>query len=429
MRITRELLESGLATDFKKWLGSQLKDADIKLTSGSRGGTHIRFGLDGDKRDFERFFNNYGIDVLDTSKSISGSFETYLLKMRDGNESIDPGTELLWVNNITGTNTSSDKKFGGKELTPEDLGFAGSRMNANEILSILQNSLQEKYPDHAEALLNIAKLSTTKSNTISLANIDLSVFTTSDLATISKNYGEVLAAIWSHSNMGFANAYFPKASNAALIDFYGERLNIDYPISVKSGGGGKVTIQNIIDALDDKIREGKVNPAEQKSYIVFKTVNENNAKNGIIKLHSYFDTGPLQSLSKISGISREDMSQDAIADWLNSFENKEDLKQVLAPFHATMKTKLTDAIWERDDRVRYVVSPLGEWIWKYLNMNEEIQQSLQDLARKLSVIQVNIDVKNRAMLFQKTSFKKANFEFGWAGYAAGNKLGFKMSLK
>ena len=62
-------------------------------------------------------------------------------------------------------------------------------------------------------------------------------------------------------------------------------------------------------------------------------------------------------------------------------------------------------------------------------MNEEIQQSLQDLARKLSVIQVNIDVKNRAMLFQKTSFKKANFEFGWAGYAAGNKLGFKMSLK
>ena len=123
------------------------------------------------------------------------------------------------------------------------------------------------------------------------------------------------------------------------------------------------------------------------------------------------------------------MSQDAIADWLNSFENKEDLKQVLAPFHATMKTKLTDAIWERDDRVRYVVSPLGEWIWKYLNMNEEIQQSLQDLARKLSVIQVNIDVKNRAMLFQKTSFKKANFEFGWAGYAAGNKLGFKMSLK
>ena len=117
MRITRELLESGLATDFKKWLGSQLKDADIKLTSGSRGGTHIRFGLDGGKRDFERFFNNYGIDVLDTSKSISGSFETYLLKMRDDNEAIDAGTELLWVNNITGTNTSSDKKFGGKELT------------------------------------------------------------------------------------------------------------------------------------------------------------------------------------------------------------------------------------------------------------------------------------------------------------------------
>ena len=211
MRITRELLESGLATDFKKWLGSQLKDADIKLTSGSRGGTHIRFGLDGGKRDFERFFNNYGIDVLDTSKSISGSFETYLLKMRDDNEAIDAGTELLWVNNITGTNTSSDKKFGGKELTPEDLGFAGSRMNANEILSILQNSLQEKYPDHAEALLNIAKLSTTKSNTISLANIDLSVFTTSDLATISKNYGRSSCCNLESFKYGICQCLFSKS--------------------------------------------------------------------------------------------------------------------------------------------------------------------------------------------------------------------------
>ena len=54
-------------------------------------------------------------------------------------------------------------------------------------------------------------------------------------------------------------------------DFYGEKSKADYPVSVKSGGGGKVSIGNILDALADKVKEGKVNPAEQKSYKVFQT--------------------------------------------------------------------------------------------------------------------------------------------------------------
>ena len=94
-----------------------------------------------------------------------------------------------------------------------------------------------------------------------------------------------------------------------------------------------------------------------------------------------------------------------------------------------MKTQLTDTVWQRNDRLRFVVSPLGEWLWRFLNNNEEIRGSMTELARQLSIIQVNIDIKKSLLIFQYHKFSKAEFIFGWAGYTAGNKLGFKMDLK
>ena len=429
MRVTSALLESANANDFKKWLAATLKKQGISLTGSSRGGIHIRFALAGGLQDFRKFFQPLGIEVLETEKSISGTFETYNLRMARGNEYVDTGTQLLWVNNVTGAAAGSDRKFGAKMLTPDDLGFAGVTSTAQQTYEKLQKALKSQYPDSADMLLELAKISAQKGTTMGLGNLDLSGYTTGDLATISKNYGEILAAIWSEHNMGFKSVFFPSVSNAALIDFYGKRMDVEYPISVKSGGGGKVTIQNIIDALKDKIAAGKVNPAEQKSYIVFKTVNENNAREGIIQLHRYFDTEPMKELSKVTKIPVDQMSVTTINDWLAAFEDVGDIREALQPFLQSMNTKITDEIWARDDRLRWIVSPMGEWVWKYLNQNEEIQQSLQDLARKLSIIQVNVDLKTKSLNFAKSSFKSAEFIFGWAGYAAGNKLGFKMKMK
>ncbi len=44
------------------------------------------------------------------------------------------------------------------------------------------------------------------------------------------------------------------------------------------------------------------------------------------------------------------------------------------------------------------------------------------------LIQVNCDVKTKKIIFSSNFFKEARFQFGWAGYSAGNKLGFKMKL-
>ena len=83
-----------------------------------------------------------------------------------------------------------------------------------------------------------------------------------------------------------------------------------------------------------------------------------------------------------------------------------------------MNTAITDAVWDREDRLRFVVSPLGEWLWKFLNQNEEIRGSMTNLARELSIVQVNVDIKRRSLIFNYNRFEKAEFIFGWAGYAA-----------
>jgi hypothetical protein len=280
--------------------------------------------------------------------------------------------------------------------------------------------------------MEIAKRSTGTGTSISLSGIDLSVFTPSDIATISKNYGEVLSGLWSISNMEFERVHFPKISNAAMIDFYGERNKMDYPVSVKSGGGGKVTIVNILDALQDKVREGKVNPSEEKSYIVFQTVKENGAREGLVKLHTYFKTQPIKQLSRLMKTSVANINLDTINDWLTDrkkFRTMRAIKKTLTPWYQANGMAIRDETWNRKDLIYFVVSPLGQWIYKFLNQNEEIRESMTDLAKQLSIIQINIDIKKSLLTFQYNRFSEAEFIFEWAGYDAGNKLGFKMDLK
>lgn len=426
--LVSSLLEAGEQSDFKKWLSKQLVDNGIKITSSSRGGLHIRFAMQGQLADFQKYFKPLGIDVQESPTTISGTFDTFILTMKEDNGIVKVDTTLPWVNNYIGADSKTKKLFGPKDLTPETMALNDVRMNANEIIAHVDGHLKSNYSDYYDALMKITKLSAGSGKSISLSSVDLSNFSTSDLATISKNYGEILGGIWAANNLGFKNIYFPRVSNARLIDFYGERMKIDYPVSVKSGGGGKVTITNILDALQDKVKQGKVNPAEQKSYMVFKIVAENGAREGIIKLHTYFKTEPIKELARLMETDVDSIDLESVNNWLDSFESNEDIKETIGTFLETMNTKITDAIWERNDRQRFIVSPLGEWVWKFLNQNEEIRNSMTALARQLSMIQVNVDIKKGALVFDVNRFKKAEFIFGWAGYAAGNKLGFKMKL-
>ena len=420
---TEERVDRSIAS-LKSHIKKSLK---IKTTDSSRGAYHVRFPLDVDAKKFNQFFKKHSLEVVDYDGSISQKFDTYALVTTKQIGTIPKGTTIPWVNNYIGRSSAGGQLFNNKDLNPDNMGLAGHQVNIQQIIGIVSPLLKAKYDEEVStALISLMNDSKSKKNKISL-NPDMD-FSSKDLAKVSADFGEILAAIWAMTSLGFKEAFFPTASNEKLIDFYGVRLGVQYPISVKSGGGGKVTIQNIIDAINNRAKSADADHSEEKSLVVFKIVNENPTKQAMIMLHQFMETKAIKKLAEIMNVNAETITLKSVMFFLEGKDNEEVIK-LLTPFWSVLNYTPTDKIKNASDTLRLVISPLGESIWKILNLDKEMKKSLTSVARQVTLIQTNVDVKNKTMEFQSNFFKEAEFEFGWAGYAAGNKLGFKMKLK
>lgn len=412
---------------YRSYVGNYVKKLGVQLTPSSRKGFHIRFPLKGSISDFNKFFAKAGIKVVETGAVLSKKYDTYLLIQRKPKKGVIIGSELMWVNSVTGLDTAAGAVFKTKELTPDALGLAGMQMKSDQIIANVSAKLEQKYDTKIAAdLTRLMKRSKERKDTIKLANI--LNYNKKDLATISKDFGEVMTSIWIQSNMGFKESFFPDTSNARLIDIYGVRFGINYPISVKSGGGGKVTVQNIIDAIKNRAKTADKDNSDEKSLRIFNIVNNNNMRDGMIELHKEMDTPGIKKLASIMNVAVQDINQKSIKEFVKPYSNEE-LKKILAPFHKAVNSYVADNTWKQSDKLWFVISPLGESIWHILNDSAEIKKSLTAVARQVVLIQVNIDVKKALISFKHNRFKDAKFKFSWAGYSGGNKLGFLMELK
>ena len=411
-------------SDLKKYV---INSFETTPTSSTRGAYHVRFPSDKKDSQLNSFLSKYDLGIKEYDKpSISSKFDTYYIFTTKQINTIPPGTQIPWVNNYIGAATSGAQLFNNKDLNPDNLGLAGITANQNKIISKVSSILKTKYDKEiSDQLIELMQISKTKSKTVPIP--DGVTFSSKDLAKVSADFGEILAGIWCQSALGFRETFFPKASNEKLVDVYGIRLGTRFPISVKSGGGGKVTIQNIIDAISNRAKTASMEYTDEPSLVIFKIVNENSAKEQMIMLHQFMDTPAIKELSKIMKIPKKSITLKAV----NSFVSKktnQDLIKLLAPFWKKLNMKLSDRILMGDDKARLIISPLGESIWKVLNKDSKIKASLNNIAKQVMLIQVNVDVYKKKINFEHNSFKKAVFEFGWAGYIAGNKLGFKMKL-
>jgi hypothetical protein len=410
--------------EFKSYLMKELKS--VKMTESSRGAFHIRFGLH--ENGINTYLRPQGLEVLEyPGPSISGKFQTYvIMATRDLHRTVPYGTMIPWVNNFIGASKRGAFLFNNKDLSPDGLGFAGQTHSEASILRSLKEVLYKKYdPEIADQLMSLAHSAATGKDNPS---VDVK-FSSQDLAKVSADYGELLSSLWAMKKLNFKESFFPTASNEPLIDFYAIRFGVKYPVSVKSGGGGKVTIQNIINAIEN--RSKKANPidlSKEPSLQIFKIVNEMSMKEQMIELHKYRNTDAIKKLSEIMGIAVKDINLSTITEFVEPKSN-DLLIELLDPFWKTLKMNLTEGVKKGYDKLRLIISPLGESIWKILNDDKDIKESLIRIARQVTLIQVNVDVRKTGITFQSNYFKDAEFEFGWAGYAAGNKLGFKMKVK
>ena len=412
----------------KSLVNKAVKDQGIKTIGSGRGDYHIRFAMKGDGTAFSAFFLGMGLKVKDADIVVSDKYPTYTLTastdLDDGE--IPKGTSLYWVNSEISQTSSGGQIFANKDLTPDTLGLAGQTVDTRTLISLTSTALKAKYPEGntAEELIKLLKLANTKSTSISLDKLE---FSKKDLAKVSADFGEILSAVWAMSALRFRESFFPTASNEKLIDFYGVRMGIQYPISVKSGGGGKVTVQNIIDAIKNRAKTANADHSKEKALQVFNIVGNFSAKEQMIMLHQYLNTKVIKDLAKIMGMSVDRITLESVDLWCKKYDNKK-LANKLKGWHKkySMPGKKT---LEGRDLKRFVLSPLGETIYKILNKDKAIKKSLINVARQVTLIQMNVNVLTNKMTFASNHFKDADFQFGWPGYSSGNKLGFKMKLK
>tara|TARA_Y100000389_G_scaffold54036_1_gene49888 strand:- start:19678 stop:20967 length:1290 start_codon:yes stop_codon:yes gene_type:complete len=425
-RFKQIYLEESVQSKEVSALNSYIKRSlkGVKFTSSSRGGYHTRFALNMTPKQYKIYFAKAGLEVQAyNGPSVSSKFDTLLLVTTKDLPRIPKGTSIPWVNNYIGAAKSGPQLFNNKDLSPDSLGLAGQEYDKKSLMDTVESILKTKYDEEvANELISMVNLANTKTRS---ATFD-TTFGSKDLAKVSADYGEVLAAIWAMANLGFKAAFFPLASNEKLIDFYGVRVGVRYPISVKSGGGGKVTVQNIIDAINSRAKTANNLDLDDEAAInIFKIVNDLPMREQMIELHKYMKTDKIEKLSEIMGISVDMITLDLVKQYVEN-KDREELVEELAPFWGTMK--LTDKVKFGSDALRLVVSPLGESIWKILNGDAAVKKSLTNVARQVTLIQVNVNVLKKRVTFESNFFRDAEFEFGWAGYAAGNKLGFKMKL-
>ena len=429
MKSFKGFLEESVSEEtraFKSFVNKIIKDNGIKVIGSGRGDYHVRFAMRGELPEFNTFFNPIGIKITDSNITVSDKYDGYVLTAtKELSPKIPVGTSLEWVNSEISQTSSGGQIFANKDLTPDSLGLAGQQLNKKDLIKRTTDIINSKYDrEIADQLISLLQLSSTNSKTVELKDIE---FTTKDLAKVSADFGEILSAIWAMTSLNFREVYFPTASNEKLIDFYGVRMGIKYPISVKSGGGGKVTIKNIIDAIKNRAKTANADHSKEKALQIFSIVGNFSAKEQMLMIHQHMETRCIKDLGKIMKMSPDQITLDAIVKWTDDREMDE-LAKTLKTWHKKYSMPGPKTFTGRDKK-RLVLSSLGESIWKILNNDKDIKKSLTNVARQVTLIQLNVDVKAKKMVFNSNYFKEAEFQFGWPGYSSGNKLGFKMRLK
>ncbi len=509
----------------KRYLTQIFTNNNIETSSYQRG--YYQFRGDSpipgsvDIEELKTWFSKFDLDVKERIPSISGDYYTFTVRARNKitaqdqkdkhgvsqARDIPAGSEIPYVPKVFvgqpagGGGDKPKKQLKKKTTNPAGLEIASDSKqwgSALEIVTATKAGINNKFANNAQypewvAPELIALLEPAQRKGSPIPFDTPLTFAKSDLATISADYGEVLAAIWGMSqpqNQAFSLPYseiiFPADPATKLLDFFAiTDTGVKIPVSVKSGPtGGKVTIRNITETAEVLFQmsqgaEGAevkdqqfiavdraLDLAPKRSYeplFVHKVLREDPANpNSPLGTRTIQVLAEIMSKNGAPGTTWQDLDVKQIADWLETKTNEElvgnrlpSLQDVtdkegnkvkgyvepkvekgtgiLEPLwaEANSKPKLDSWLTKGPDKNLLIYSPMGQQMIKLLNESPAIQAELNRLAQTLTVVQanVNVDGRQKYLSFQLNKFKDAEFVFDWPGYRAGNSLGFRMVIK
>jgi len=259
----------------------------------------------------------YDTFVLTTRRIIPAEEQKDTYHMRGSFDDIPAGTQIFYVPLVmkSAEKTGKEQRYIlDKALIPDAFGLGGETPweDASTIAETVKGEIPGKYPTPAypewvaTELMGLLPPAQKQGAVIRFAQ-DLQ-FGPDDLKVVSKDYGEILSALWTMSqasqpafSLPYAAVSFPADPAQKLVDFYGyTNEGVKIPVSVKSGKvGGKVAITNITDtakALYETTQgKGGALPQEQQFIEIAKTserAHESTGKTQPLYIHQILREDP-----------------------------------------------------------------------------------------------------------------------------------------
>jgi len=471
-----------------------------KKKKGSLEGFELK--TDSNPKDPKEFFKGIGFSMTPADDvKLSGKYQTFkisaikamtssngkvVVNVGDSTYMTNPRDNILLpgligksvINKVSGQ-MEINPPIGTKELAPDKFGLAGDLTSAQieaKIEAKLKSLSREgKYSDAVIKLLRglpakVNKLPVSprsgpgRSGSVDISDIVDDTITDQQLRVISKDFGEILAALWAIKGIKFEKAGFPSTSNEPFLDIYGLYSGTSQPISVKSGGGSWSSVKNLHSALEALLSDHRsynslFTPKEKKILdLIGKLATVKNTIVGnFIYLADELKPSGYAELKKATGISK--LNSTAIEKWLADMKIEHGAKVVPVLkkkldrfFIATAKEALmvpkdapgkappksmgpNEKSWKafqdgtlKNNGAGIIMYPLSMAVVGKLNSDPNARSALTKLAKSVTMMQMNIDVKKKELKASYVLFQDFDFKWGWQGSTTNpgtNTIGFK----
>ena len=343
-----------------------------------------------------------------------------------------------------------------KDLTPKKLGITGKKYDINGLITATIagidgiSSITPTVKAHLLDCINsIANKNLFEDKIIRFTkNIALSQshnLSESDLKVISKNFGEVLSALFIlKSNKKAKFVEFPEAENEGLYDFIryedsGQKIFY----SVKASTGSVTALKNLnkfIQFLSNEYNKDDINKLK-----MLITDKDNKTIDIIIDYINEFEPNIAAFINDQLDIKTNKLNHADLSNWwlLNAKKMTEDeIYRVFSKIYAeinyplntnTVKTLMSIFSAQKDtSKNGYIIYPLGSYIVKSLNADPIMLKLLNDVLTASyisnSVLQATVNVSNKDIEVKLIKFKNNSFKYDYNAMmkAPGNRpLGLK----
>ena len=429
------------------YIVAQLKAAGIESSNTHKkaGGKvrHVRI----DTSNVEDIFAKMGIELEQVfgSKIATGSksFSTYKAKLTKKIGDFEPGDYFYVVNRH-----SEDSRIKGDLLLPTNMGITGEQLPPNEVeksVSRYVDSIEMLSTEEKDFLKGLLNLKASDLSDISAASIFTqsispapSTISADELNKIAVAYGEIVGALW-YARSKSENApliEFPSGNNP-LIDFsLIFNNNTEEHVSAKVGKGAAPSAAVIYSRIHADSKQF-IDQFGKEPVELLLALDDLSAVDGVLRAHEMLETESYKSLMDISDGQIQHFTAAGIEKWLKTFDNPDQLLEVLTPFYGINKSGASkDAFHDIFDlggrRVGLVASPLGYNLAKLLNSPEYkvYGDILNAITQSIEVTQLYTDLAKDKISFFFKPFSSGNFTWEWTSTARDpykKKFSFRMS--